>query len=86
MEESYMKKIKYQLLVAIMTVMAFMFTGCGSTKVDLNKYITIEADGYNAIGTANYSFDYEQFYEDYNAKIKISDEAGLKEQGYNIED
>lgn len=81
-----MKKIKYLLLVAIMTVMAFMFTGCGSTKVDLNKYITIEAEGYNAIGTANYSFDYEQFYEDYNAKIKISDEAGLKEQGYNIED
>lgn len=50
-------------------------TGCGTTKVDLNDYVTISAEGYDSMGRATYSFDTEKFLEDYGDKIKLNDEV-----------
>ncbi|MCD8224439.1 MAG: hypothetical protein LUC99_06285 [Clostridiales bacterium] len=59
-------------LLAVFVIAGGMLalTGCGSTKVDLNKYVSIEAKGYDTIGEATYSFDYEAFNDDYGKKIK----------------
>jgi len=50
-----MKKIKFMFLVGTILLAMFMFTGCGSTTVDLNKYMTIEVTGYDSRGTAKYT-------------------------------
>jgi len=55
----------------------FMFTGCGSTTVDLNKYMTIEVTGYDSRGTAKYTFDRKSFIEDYSDKIKINSKKAV---------
>ena len=67
-----MKKIKFMFLVGTILLAMFMFTGCGSTTVDLNKYMTIEVTGYDSRGTAKYTFDRKSFIEDYSDKIKIN--------------
>jgi hypothetical protein len=73
--EQSMKKIKGFLLLGITMVMMFALTGCGKTTVKLDKYVTITTDGYDSMGTASYSFDYEAFEEDYSGKIKISNDT-----------
>lgn len=55
-----------------MGVVVFALSGCGSTTIDLNKYVTIEAEGYDSMGTLNCTFDYEAFEKDYDGKIKAN--------------
>ena len=40
--------------------------------IDLNKYISISADGYNTVGKASVKFDTVQFEEDYEQKLSKS--------------
>lgn len=70
-----MRKLRCVLLLGIIVATMFIFTGCGTITVDLNKYINIEASGYDSMGTATYSFDYEAFKNDYSGKIKTTDKA-----------
>lgn len=70
-----MKKIKYVILMAIMLMAMALCTGCGTTKVDLNEYITISAEGYDSLGRATYTFDRERFLSDYGDKIELNDEV-----------
>ncbi|MDE6128158.1 MAG: hypothetical protein K2G16_03075, partial [Lachnospiraceae bacterium] len=67
-----MKKIKGFILLGMIALAMFALTGCGKTTVNLNKYITIECAGYDSLGTASFSFDYEAFEKDYSGKIKLS--------------
>lgn len=67
-----MKKIKNLLLLGMIAVAAFMLIGCGKTTVNLNKYITIACEGYDSLGTATLTFDYEAFEKDYSGKIKLN--------------
>ena len=53
-------------------IVVFALSGCGSTTIDLNKYITIEAEGYDSMGTLRCTFDYEAFEKDYDGKIKAN--------------
>lgn len=74
-----MKKIKilkkifmYLLLV---TAMLSLY-GCSLSfkkKINLNKYVTVETEGYDTVGSVRYSFDLDKFEEDYAGKIKQSD-------------
>ena len=69
-----MKKTKLFLLIGLSVFILTAFAGCGSkTTVNLNKYVTITAQGYNSMGTADYEFDYEAFKKDCAGKIKIND-------------
>lgn len=66
-----MGKIKSILLLGIAVMAILMLTGCGKTKVNLNKYISVEFEGYDSLGTAICTFDYEAFEKDYAGKIKL---------------
>lgn len=70
-------KIKSKLitLFIFLPTVILSLTGCSlfSTKVDLNKYITISAEGYNSYGRATYDFDWDAYEEDYSEKIKYKD-------------
>ncbi|MBR6626716.1 MAG: hypothetical protein IKL04_01870 [Lachnospiraceae bacterium] len=79
-----MKKLRSVILGGILLVVMLGLTACGKTTVDLNKYMTITAQGYDSMGTVSYEFDYDAFEDDYSEKIKISgkkkseaDELGL---------
>ena len=65
-----MKKMKQLILLGAMILAAFALTGCGTTTINLNDYVSIVEDGYDTAGVANYVFDYEKFEEDYDGKIK----------------
>ncbi len=67
-----MRKLKQVLLTCVLGIVVFALSGCGSTTIDLNKYVTIEAGGYDSIGTLNCTFDYEAFEKDYDGKIKAN--------------
>ena len=66
------KTCKGYLFLGAAVIGMFALSGCGTTTIDLNKYITIEAEGYNEIGTAQYHFDTEAFKKDFGGKIKLS--------------
>lgn len=67
-----MKKMRGIMLLGIILVTMLGLTGCGKTTVDLNKYITINVEGYDSMGTASYEFDYDAFKNDYSGKIKLN--------------
>lgn len=67
-----MRKLKQVLLAGVLGIVVFALSGCGSTTIDLNKYVTIEAEGYDSMGTLNCTFDYEAFEKDYDGKIKAN--------------
>ena len=60
------------LLTCTLGVVVFALSGCGSTTIDLNKYVTIEAEGYDSMGTLICTFDDKAFEKDYNGKIKAN--------------
>lgn len=64
-----MKKLKQVLLACMLGIVVFALSGCGSTTIDLNKYVTIEAEGYDSMGTLRYTFDHKAFEKDYDGKI-----------------
>lgn len=64
-----MKKI---LLTLVMMLGIFMLVGCGKETVNLNDYITIETSGFNSLGTAKCTFDYQKFNQDFGRDIKYN--------------
>ena len=50
--------------------------------INLNDYITIECDGYNSIGKAQAVFDEEQFYDDYEEKLKFKSSKAEENSDY----
>lgn len=62
------------LLVVLAVVIVCVVTH--KHKIDLNDYITVEFEGYNTMGTANVTFDYEAFEEEVEeyADIDLDDE------------
>ena len=60
------------LFLGCMGVLTLSMTGCGKTKIDLNKYMTVDVEGYDSFGTADYNFDYDKFLDDYEGKIKVN--------------
>ncbi len=71
------KKLKGLLLAGVLGGIVVGLTGCGSTTVDLNKYLTVEVSGYNTMGEAVVTFDKEAFKEDFGETI----EAKIDKQG-----
>lgn len=66
-----MRKIRGILLLVTTAFMMLTLAGCGKTTVKLDKYVTINAQGYDSMGTASYAFDYDAFKTDYAGKIKV---------------
>ena len=66
-----MKKTNW-ILAAILTLGIFVLAGCGTTTVDLNKYVSIDVSGYNSLGEAYCYFDYDALNADLAGKIDLS--------------
>lgn len=53
-------------------------------KINLNKYVTVTTEGYDTLGTAYYSIDFDKMEDDYGDKVKINYKKlreKLKEEG-----
>ncbi|MCD8109581.1 MAG: hypothetical protein LUE14_05720 [Clostridiales bacterium] len=66
------KTIATMVLLGGCVAAALCFTGCGTTKIDLNDYVTVEFEGYDEYGTAKVTFDVEALDEDYSKKVKLT--------------
>ncbi len=65
-----MKKIKKCLLILGAALMMLALTACGSTKIDLAPYISLDCNGLNGKATASAQFDYASFEEDIMSQWK----------------
>lgn len=65
--------MKIWKIFLLLVIMMWALTGCSTTTVNLDEYVTIEVDGYDSVGTAVCSFDYDAFNADYSDKIKLSE-------------
>ncbi len=62
-------------LLLVIVVAAVLFY---KPTVKLNKYLSVEFNGYDTVGTATYTFDYSAFYEDWGEKLKVNKSAVKK--------
>ncbi len=65
-----MKKIKKWLLILGTVLMMLSLTACGSKKVDLSPYISMNYNGFNGKATASAQFDYASFEYDIMSQWK----------------
>lgn len=72
-----LKRTVLLLLSGIIAVFMLSAAGCAEkeTVVELDKYVSISAVGYDSGGTASYSFDYDAFKSDYSGKINLSSQC-----------
>ena len=63
------------ILVSLIILFVVLMKNRGGGKtvdLDMSRYVKVEFNGYNGIGTANVSFDQDSFYDDYADQIKYS--------------
>lgn len=60
---------------AVFILLLFAVLGRG-TSIDMNQYLTIEADGYDGYGTLHASINWDALEEKYGKKMSFTDEAG----------
>lgn len=75
-----MKKLSRIFKITILMAFVFMMAGCGKTKIDLNKYVTLEATGYDSLGTVTATVDFDALYNDYGKKLKFNGKKLSQEQ------
>ncbi len=56
--------IKYLIAGTATLGAGLLLTGCFETKINLNDYLEVEVSGYDTVGTASYSIDYEKMIKD----------------------
>lgn len=61
--------------LAVFILLLFAVLGRG-TSIDMNQYLTIEADGYDGYGTLHASINWDALEEKYGKKLSFTDEAG----------
>ncbi|MCR5143870.1 MAG: zinc ribbon domain-containing protein [Lachnospiraceae bacterium] len=61
--------------VAAVALIVILVLALKPKTVDLNDYVEIEVSGYDGIGVATATFDYDKFERDYYGKIKLSKSA-----------
>ncbi len=69
--------LKILLLGTLLVIMTFALTGC-STGINLNDYITVEFGGYNSVGTAEATFNYDLFRKEHGKDIKLKSGSSEK--------
>lgn len=79
-----MMKKKTILMAAVLLSPCLALTGCGRSSVNLNDYLTLTSSGYNTVGTAGYTFDYEKMIMD-NPKAFGLEENYSEMEFYGVE-
>ena len=69
---------KWHVILAAALAMGTMtaLTGCGSTEVDLNQYVSLECEGYDSAGTATYTIDWEGLVDDNRKAFDLEEYGG----------
>lgn len=63
------KMIGYLALAAAAVILIIILAATHKTNINLNKYVTVNFDGYETVGTASIEFDEESFADDYGKKL-----------------
>lgn len=74
-----MKKALF--LTGLLASMVIVLTGCGRTEINANDYLTLEATGYDTIGTAGYTIDIEQLVDDNLSAFELEDSMNYEYLG-----
>ncbi|SFT33331.1 zinc-ribbon domain-containing protein [Lachnospiraceae bacterium XBD2001] len=78
--------INKKLIIALVAIWAVLITALVigyklTHTIHLDKYLSVEFNGYDGYGKANGTFDYESFVKDYSGKLKLKDSSI---EGYGI--
>ncbi|MBR5371755.1 MAG: hypothetical protein IK130_06045 [Oscillospiraceae bacterium] len=72
-----MKKFISKICTAAMlSLCAASFTGCGSTTINLNDYVTVAFEGYETVGTAKSTLDINKIIADHPEAFNLKAESG----------
>lgn len=66
------KTLKALILMTAAILMMLCLSGCGTPTIDINKYLVIEASGYDGRGHAAVTFDKDAFARDHEKDIRLS--------------
>lgn len=72
------KKLAVPVAVAAVVVVGGVLIATHKPTVNLNKYITLSAEGYNSIGTLDVEFDTDKLERDYGKKIAKNFQKAMK--------
>lgn len=72
------KKLAVPVAVAAVVVVGGVLIATHKPTVNLNKYITLSAEGYNSIGTLDVEFDTDKLEKDYGKKIAKNFQKAVK--------
>ncbi len=73
------KIIRLMALSAGLVSCAVVFSGCGAKKVNLNDYIEIKYEGYDTVGVASYTIDFESMVDENEEAFDIKGGATEEE-------
>lgn len=72
------KKLAVPVAVVAVVVVGGVLIATHKPTVNLNKYITLSAEGYNSIGTLDVEFDTDKLEKDYGKKIAKNFQKAMK--------
>lgn len=72
------KKLAVPVAVTAVVVVGGVLIATHKPTVNLNKYITLSAEGYNSIGTLDVEFDTDKLEKDYGKKIAKNFQKAMK--------
>lgn len=72
------KKLAVPVAVAAVVIVGGVLIATHKPTVNLNKYITLSAEGYNSIGTLDVEFDTDKLEKDYGKKIAKNFQKAMK--------
>ena len=72
------KKLAVPVAVAAVVVVGGVLIAPHKPTVNLNKYLTLSAEGYNSIGTLDVEFDTDKLEKDYGKKIAKNFQKAMK--------
>ena len=64
---------KFLLLLGIAVLSTMVLTGCGKQKINLNKYVSLAAEGYDGYGRAVVNVDYDLLNKDFAGKLEAAE-------------
>lgn len=72
------KKLAVPVAVAAVVIVGGVLIATHKPTVNLNRYITLSAEGYNSIGTLDVEFDTDKLEKDYGKKIAKNFQKAMK--------
>lgn len=73
-----MKAKGYGIIIGTALSMGIFFTGCGTTTINANDYLTISTEGVDTKGTASYHLDTEKLINDNLKAFGLEDDSDME--------